>query len=571
MELSSGELLRLRPETVSDSGLSVPVRQPAKLSDETYVTRAIHLKQQVLYVQQADLYYYKDDDIYRRLDDDTLLTWVRDVWTQLFGDGWSARQIENAVRKVQMMTKKRIPQLDKRYVKISPGLFWDTELCQFADAPSASHVCFAALFDSSYEDATTIQVPPLTPSQLELLRSTYRHDLTALHAHGTLPEDYAFVTAWACGDHDVYMDMLKCHAFSFMPPTRDGSPILIGSGANGKSTYLDLLHSIWGRHNTTSFTMKQMADKHFQLSLAYSYMNAPDEEKEYTAKERDEVQYTFKILSARGRLPAEKMFSQSSAEITGDFTSFFPMNHLPKWRGTGVKALVRRSLVVPFYADFQAQANGVGKRFFKDTFTPDVICQYLGTLLALASYYVDRDDMFPSVVMKLQQDELIADTDNTVTYKREFELFFDSYQSFNTLWQDYLYWCAANGTTPQSKAAFKWTFDPYIKRNRVKAAKMYSYSDFRKRYTPLIYRAQAKTNRLSLTDRYKYEGFGPISRLHDENHRESIVWKMAENAQSVYGENWKTILTKQSEPKVVPPPKPKPVQLLPNDDDPFND
>lgn len=561
MDLTQAELATLQPQS-PDLLSSAPIQRTDKARSETYVTRAIHLKQTLLYVKQADLYYYKDDDIYRRLDDDTLLVWVRTVWEKLFGDGWSAKELENAMKKVQAATKTRITQLDKRYIKIAPDLFWDAELCQFADSPAGNHVCFAALFDSPYEDTTTIRVPPLTSSQLEALRSTYERDLATLQAKHTLPEDYAFVTAWACGDHDVYMDMIKCHAFSFMPPSRDGSPILIGSGANGKSTYLDLLHSIWGRNNTTSFTMKQMADKHFQLSLAYSYMNAPDEEKEYTAKERDDVQYTFKILSARGRLPAEKMFSQSSAQLTGDFVSFFPMNHLPQWRGTGVKALVRRSLVVPFYADFQAQANGIGKRFFKDTFTPDVISRYLGTLFAVATYYVDRDDMFPSAVMKLQQDELIADTDNTVTYKREFELFFDSYQTFNTLWQDYLNWCAVNGVTPQSKDAFRWTFDPYIKRNRVKAAKKYSYFEHGKRYNPQIYRAQSKTNRLSLMDHYNYENFGPISRLHDENHRESIVWKMAENAQSVYGENWRAILAKQAEPKASTPPKPEQPPLV---------
>lgn len=563
MELTPAELASLQPQSQLQPPVSpAPVFQASKITPETYVTRGIHAKQQILYVKTADLYYYKHDDIYRRLDEDTLLVWVRTVWEQLYGDGWSPKQLENAMKKVQMATKQRVNELDKRYVKIAPNLFWDTELCEFAEAPNATHACFAALFDSPCEDTTTIRVPPLTSDQVELLRSTYQHDLNALYAHGTLPEDYGFVTAWACGDHDVYMDMIKCHAFSFMPPTMDGSPILIGSGANGKSTYLDLLHSIWGRHNTTTLTMSQMADKHFQLSLAYSYMNAPDEEKEYTAKERDEVQYTFKILAARGRLPAEKMFSQANAQLTGNFVSFFPMNHLPKWQGTGVKALVRRSFVVPFYADFQAQASGMGKRFFKETFTPDLICKYLGTIFAVASYYVDREDMFPSPVMRSHQEQLIADTDNTVTYKREFELFFDSFQTFTTLWTDYVNWCRAAGNTPQSRDAFKWTFNPYLQRNRVKAPKMYSYFEHGKRYNPQIYRAQPKTNRLSMMDNFNYEGIGPTSRIHDENHNDSLVRRMAENAEAVYGDNWRNILAKQSEPKASPPPEPEQQPLV---------
>lgn len=560
MELSPADLAALQPQD-RYSSLPTPLVQPAKLSPETFISRGVHSKQRVLYVRQAGLYYYQDGDIYRRLDDDLLLEWTRALWEQLYGDGWSAAQMEKAMKKVQMATKHRIDQLDKRYVKIAPGLFWDTELCTFAESPGAEHACFAALFDSPYEDMTTVKVPPLTAGQLDSLRSTYTHDLATLEAEGTLPEAYPFVTAWACGDHTIYMDMLKCQAFTFMPPYKDGSPILIGEGANGKSTYLDLLHSIWGRHNTTSFTMEQMADKHFQLSLAYSFMNAPDEEKDYKDKDLPQIQQTFKVLSARGKLPAEKMFSQKSSEIAGDFVSLFPMNHLPKWKGTGVKALVRRSLVVPFYADFQAQSNGVGKRFFRETFTPDVICRYLGTLLALATYYISREDMFPSPSMKLQQDRLVADTNNTVTFKKEFELFFDSYQSFTTLWADYQFWCNAQGVSYQPKDVFKWTFDKYINRNRTKVSKQYSYFDHGKRVLPLVYRPQVCTNRLPLLDHYDYPGVGSIERLHNDNHRESIVKRMADQAQEVYGEGWREILTKQSNSLAPPSPTPEQATL----------
>lgn len=545
MELTPAELGSL--QAIPSASTPVPLIQPAKILPETYVTRAVHLKQQILYIKHAQLYYYKNNDIYRRLDDDILLVWVRTIWEQLYGDGWTPHQLENAMKKVQMATKQRINDLDKRYVKITDNLFWDSELCSLASNIDSAHACFAALFDSPGADTTTIFVPPLTPAQIETLQATYARDLTTLREKGTLPEDYAFVTAWACNDHTVYMDMLKCHALTFMPPDRDGSPILIGEGANGKSTYLDLLHSIWGRHNTTSLTMEQMSDKHFQLSLAYSFLNAPDEEEDYKDRDLPKVQQTFKILAARGRLPAEVMFSQKNLHITGNFVSLFPMNHLPKWQGTGVKALVRRSFVVPFYADFQAQANTQGKRFFKETFTPDVIVQYLGTLFALATYYVDREDMFPSASMRLQQERLVADTNNTVTYRKEFELFFDSYQSFTTLWNDYINWCRMRGVASQSKDVFKWSFDKYVNRNRTKVANKYSYFENGKRTYPTVYRAQVRTNRLPLLDHYTYPGIGSIEILHKDNHRESIVAKMAEQAQEVYGEKWQTTLMKQSE------------------------
>lgn len=516
---------------------------------ETLVVRQLYQQYPLLYVQGSDLVYVREGDIYRRVHPDTLMVWVRDLWESTYGDNWSSSEIERAVDKTKKGIKNRIRAMEKRLVKIGEGIFWDLEESKFVSTLAPEQNCFARLFDSDEEDNNTVVVPMLSVQQSALIREQHKRTLEALLTNRDLEEEYEFVRTWACGDHDVYMDMLRCHALSFMPPNKVGSPILIGQAGNGKSTYLDLLHSIWGRNNTTQLTMKQMADKHHQLNLAYSFMNAPDEEQEYSDKERDEVQRVFKVLSARSSLRAEKMFSQEDVKLKGDFVSYFPMNHKPAWRGTSAKALVRRSLIVPFYADLSHQAYS-GKDFFHETFTPDMLCHYLGTLLGIASYYKDHE-MAPSPAMYTQQESLLAETDSTVLYKKEFELFFDGFQTFNTLYTDYVNWCLVRDFKPQAKEALKWTFGPYLERHRSRCRKEFSCYEGRKLVRPLIYRAQVLQNHKPFLDHFNYQGIGKIEGLHDRNTNLSLVERMSEQSREVYGENYREILFRNCKPVKV--------------------
>lgn len=575
MDFTTSELSNLATHPLGQlvpTAPTAPLVQPAKVSEEAAVTRVVHGAKTLLYIRDANLYYYQEADTYKRLPEDELMVWVRDIWTKLFSDNWTAAKIKQAMEKVKMATEKRIPTLDRRFIKIGPDCFWDVETANFSERVLDEHNCFCQLFDSDKKDNTTIKVPPLTPAQVEQIKRQHRYVLETLESTQTLPEEYQFVTTWACGEHDVYMDMLKCHAFTFMETTKTGSPILIGHGGNGKSVYLDLLHSIWGRNNTTTLTMQQMSDPHHQLSLGYSFFNAPDEEQGYsTEKERDTVQRVFKILSARGRLSAEKFFSQEDTDIVGNFVSFFPMNHKPSWRGDNVSALVRRSLIVPFNAELSHLARRSGN-FFHDTFTPDVLCHYLGTLLGIASYYHAHDLQF-SPTMQYHQAQILAENDSTMSYKQEFELFFDSFQSMEMLEKDYQLWCDAMGYVKQPLGKLKWAFDKYLDRNhRTKCRKEYAHMENGHKVQPSVFRAQALKGKEQMVEGYKYPGCGEIGALHSDSLRTSLVAQKAKAARQAYGDNYREVLRPRAyEPAPPPPEPPEQPPLVPEVDDIFND
>lgn len=538
-----------------------------KLKPETKVSRAVYSAHTLLYVRDSDRVYYLDHDVYRRLEDDSLMVWVRDAWEALLGIDWSAQQIDNTIKKIKKGVRKRINTMERNIIQVAADLFWDVSLAGFTTAVPEGQSCFCRLFDSTKASPTTILMPPLTPDQTHIIQEQHDTTLSRLQATQTLPEEYPFVTTWACGDHDVYMDMLRCHALTFMSNDKTGSPILIGSGGNGKSVYLDLLHSIWGRNNTTSLTMKQMADPHHQLSLAYSFVNAPDEDQEYHDKDRDEIQRTFKALSARSTIQAPTYFSQDDKSIDGLFVSFFPMNHKPTWRGTSVKALVRRSLIVPFNAELSYMTQKSGN-FFHDTFTPDIICHYLGTLLGIATYYRDHDFTL-SPVMEYHQASLLAENDSTVAYKQEFELFFDSFQKFEMIERDYELWCKAMDYPKQPLSSLRWTFNSYLEKQRTKCRGQFGHIEHGSKKQPLVYRARALDGKEQMVEGYNYPGIGRVEYLHGDDKRTSLVWSKAQAAKKAYGDKYKEVLRPKTDDSTSPPLEPLEQPPLAINDDPI--
>ena len=76
------------------------------------------------------------------------------------------------------------------------------------------------------------------------------------------------------------MDIMRSVAYCFVKKKPVGSYILVGLRRNGKSSFVGLLHTIFGRENTSDVRLSQLGDPHYVNKLKYTMMNAPDEEDE---------------------------------------------------------------------------------------------------------------------------------------------------------------------------------------------------------------------------------------------------------------------------------------------------
>lgn len=429
--------------------------KPKSKSDRHLAVNTV-LRQQydMLRVNSNSTYYYKtpEESVYERLTDHKLNTIVRDVY---LSGGWTvdAKEVKEASDTIKMMTMEEVEDLDNNTWYITPSSYWDMDSGKLVKKPEG--YCFRKLFNTKHADKHVVKIPEFNEDQERTMWETYEEVLGQLN-DGQFEERYEFIRTWANGNHDVYMDIMRSVAYCFVKKKPVGSYILVGLRRNGKSSFVGLLHTIFGRENTSDVRLSQLGDPHYVNKLKYTMLNAPDEEDEKAI----DAQASFKTIADHGLLTLSVMRSNEPVQVPCNFMCFYPMNHIPDWKGTGAAACMKRSLIIPFYADL-SRFDKKNYDFAKETFTADFMCEFMGSVFAYANYY-SRHELEFSQTMVEEQETLEEEVDSAVTYRREFEKYFDGFDTLKTLYQDYINWCKAQDLTISSRQEFKFVFREYF-------------------------------------------------------------------------------------------------------------
>lgn len=407
----------------------------------------------IVRVKANGTFYYREADspVYRRLTDRELSNMVRDAY---LGNGWTvdAKEVKEASDTVKMLTREEVEDLNNGLWYITDTSYWDTNKGELTRDPEGH--CFRKLFDTKYEDKHVVKIPTFTKEQDQKMWDTYKEVLEQLNS-GEFEERYEFIRTWADGSHDVYLDIMRSVAYCFVKKKPLGSYILVGLRRNGKSSFVGLLHTIFGRENTSGVRLSQLGDPHYVNKIRYTMLNAPDEEDEKAI----DAQATFKIIADHGLLSLSVMRSNEPVEVKCDFMCFYPMNHIPEWRGTGAAACTDRSLVIPFYADL-SRFDKKNYNFAKETFTADFMCDFMGCVFAYANYY-SRHELEYSKTMVDEKGALEEEVDSALIYRKEFEKYFDGFESLRLLYEDYVNWCKTRDSRISTKKEFKFVFREY--------------------------------------------------------------------------------------------------------------
>lgn len=408
----------------------------------------------IVRVNANSTYYYRPvgGSVYERLTDHQLDTIVRDIYISGFGSA-EPKELKDAAEMVKRLTVEEVDDLNNDLWYITPRVFWDTNLGELTDKPEG--YCFRKLFNTNHTDKHVVKIPEFNEDQENKMWKTYREVLDQLN-DGIFEERYEFIRTWANGNHDVYMDIMRSIAYCFVKKKPVGSYILVGLRRNGKSSFVGLLHTIFGRENTSDVRLSQLGDPHYVNKLKYTMMNAPDEEDEKAM----DAQASFKTIADHGLLTLSVMRSNEPVQVPCNFMCFYPMNHIPDWKGTGAAACMKRSLIIPFYADL-SRFDKKNYDFAKETFTSDFMCDFMGAVFAYANYY-SRHELEFSQTMLEEQESLEEEVDSAVTYRKEFEKYFDGFDTLKTLYQDYINWCKARDLTISQRSEFKFVFREYF-------------------------------------------------------------------------------------------------------------
>ena len=392
---------------------------------------------------------------------------VREAYLKMFNMA-PASKIESTIDTLKMGVTDEVDEINNEVVRVAEDLYWDTKEAKLTETPTS--MCMRELFDSRGTHEIKIDINFINSA---VIRVAYKRILAVLERTGGVldPSDPELIKigydadnvvfktfmTWADNDIDTFNDLFKATASNFMLYKPKGAFVLIGLKRNGKSTFIKLLHTMFGRNNTSSVRLSDFNNHGLNGELWTTMMNAPDEEDEGRGKDLLEAQGNFKSIAAHESLKLRKLYEQNGQWVNSDFMCFFPMNHFPEWKGNGAAACMHRTLPLFFNNDLSKYDNN-GKDFAIETFTGGFFEMFLPAVLAIATYYYDKPIKF-SDKMKQNQDRVAEEVDNISLYLDRFKSWFNGYKSKKLVYEDYKLWCRERDLRWQEFSVFSHTLE----------------------------------------------------------------------------------------------------------------
>lgn len=429
---------------------------------------AVGKQYEFIYVDAARAVYYRPmpnemspDESFKRLTDIKANQLIVNICKKLYPHKVMApRTIAELSDTISLYTDRHLDRLNDNIIKIGADMYWDEEKAELTNFPDG--VCMRELFDASSLDEIKLDIHEVSsPYMKGMYKRTLQHleknngNITPWELLGPKQQkkmgdellslesiSLAPFWVWANEDLDTFNDLLKATASIFMFHKPKGAFILIGRTRNGKSSYIKMLHTMLGRNNTSAVKLADLEDPHFVHDLTTTMLNAPDEDDEGKGAELKRSQSYFKSISAHEPIPLKLLFSSEPVKVSTQFMSFYPMNKLPEWSGSGKEACMRRSLILMFNNDLSKFDNN-GRNFEKETYTTEFYSELLGIILAIAHYYRERPLEF-STTMQQNRESVSEAIDSATTYLNLFVKYFSGYQ-VTPLVEDYELWCVENG------------------------------------------------------------------------------------------------------------------------------
>jgi putative DNA primase/helicase len=212
---------------------------------------------------------------------------------------------------------------------------------------------YTVVFKNGILNVLTLDFQPMNPDRHESIQinANYHPNMRS-----TIIDEY-FETA-TNGNKDIEQLLYEAIGYSMLKTNElQKAFLLIGSGRNGKSTFLDLIKEILGRENTTAISFKDLANNfrasamnNKLASLAGDISSAPltdsDLVKSIISGEEIMVEQKYKDAHAKA------MFA----------TLFFAANKLPRTPDQSY-GFYRRLTIIPFIADLNKVTRVDGLEF----------------------------------------------------------------------------------------------------------------------------------------------------------------------------------------------------------------
>lgn len=432
--------------------------------------------------QNRTLYFYKlrGADVFTQFvkDDQTIRDIVTKTYRVLYKISPSA-EVNNTIANI-INNITTTADMSAGIIKVGDHLYWYPKDGVLKDLLGSHDECYYVLFNSPESK----EIPPIeiTRDDANTILGYYYNTWEVLNKYEQenkpfesfykdLPMDFEFVKTWAemslPGCQDRYWDIMMSFVPNFLYRKPKAAYFLLGEARGGKSSYIELLHYIMGRRNTSTVKMSELADSHKNLTITSTIMNAPDEEKE--GKLTDEDIANYKTIATHGQLELNVMYSQVPQKVSTDFMMYIPSNAMPDFHGAGAEACLERAKVISFLANL-SRFDKHPISFLGGVVTKPIICQLLGNVFAFAKYFSNHVFWF-SPAMDASKKFVAESTNSSKIYADRWKQYFDGYERWNDVWEDYKNWCRANSYQFEEAKSLKMRFNAYniVGRSNAKA------------------------------------------------------------------------------------------------------
>lgn len=210
--------------------------------------------------------------------------------------------------------------------------------------------------------------------------------------------------------------------------------MLTGGGANGKSTYINLLKSFLGQENVASVPLQKLETNRFSISslfgkLANLFADLPDKALSGTS--------IFKMLVGQDLIPAEKKF-KDEFHFENYAKLIFSANQIPK-SPEDTDAFFRRWIIINFPNQFIENAD---KHLSKKLTTPEELSGFLNFSLEGLKRILEIGDFSNTKSIQEIREEYIRKSDSVQAFIMDcIEIKGDSYEIKKKLYTSYTDYC----------------------------------------------------------------------------------------------------------------------------------
>ena len=451
------------------------------------------------------------------MDKDDIKDVVHDTWSTIF-NCTPQNEIRSCADNVVASIRERADTHNK-CLRVSPGCYYapDQGLVPMLSHGARAYHKLVGAYDLIERSNTQAEMLEEYDKWVALLDKLSKEHGQFSRFYEQLPMEFEFVKVWANDNvprsTERYWDMMVALAVPFFKKLPKKVYFLNGPSRSGKSAFVNLLHYIFGRRNTSTVRLADLDNWDVNNALAGTLLNAPDEELggEISLK----AAAVFKTIATHGRdkeeLNLAKKNSSKGITMVPDFMCYFPSNSIPKFPDKESGPCMKRAMVIIFSADLSHLDTG-NKDFIEGTIEadPEMFARLMGQLFALAQFFSKGDhEVFISAAMTNANEFLATENNSLELYYNAFYTFFDGVSNLNLHYRDYTLCCKEFGWAVQSESAFRQRFVG-LHSNKPTVHKI-SGINVRCVRTPKF-----STPRI-LTKNTKEEGYGDVEDMHDNN------------------------------------------------------